>query len=232
MSPIKQFTMALACVLSLTAAVAQNRTVTGVVSATSGESVIGAGVVLDGTSKGVTTDLDGKYSIEVPGNADAVLVFSSIGYKTLKIKVNGRTTVNATLENDNQLLEEAVAVGYGVQSKLTLTGSVTQTTGTELVKNSSVNLSQGLAGRLSGVIVNNRSGEPGKDDATMYIRGRSTLGDNSPLIIIDGIPGRGSDFSRLTGEEIESINVLKDASAAIYGARSAIGVILVTSKRG
>ena len=199
MSPIKQFTLALACVLSLSAAVAQNRTVTGVVSATSGESVIGAGVVLDGTSKGVTTDLDGRFSIEVPTGADAVLVFSSIGYKTLKIKVNNRTVVNATLENDNQLLEEAVAVGYGVQSKLTLTGSVTQTTGTELVKNSSVNLSQGLAGRLSGVIVNNRSGEPGKDDATMYIRGRSTLGDNSPLIIIDGIPGRGSDFSRLSG---------------------------------
>jgi TonB-dependent SusC/RagA subfamily outer membrane receptor len=130
------------------------------------------------------------------------------------------------------VLEEAVAIGYGVQSKLTLTGSVTQTTGTELVKNSSVNLSQGLAGRLSGVIVNSRSGEPGKDDATMYIRGRSTLGDNSPLIIIDGVPGRSSDFSRLTGEEIETINVLKDASAAIYGARSANGVILVTTKRG
>ena len=213
MSPIKQFTLALACVLSLTAAFAQNRTVTGVVSATSGESVIGAGVLVDGTTKGVTTDLDGKYSIDVPG--DAVLVVSSIGYKTVKVKVNDRAVVNVTLENDSQLLEEAVAVGYGNQSKLTLTGSVAQTTGRELVKNSSVNLSQGLAGRMPGVIVNNRSGEPGKDDATMFIRGRSTLGSNTPLIIIDGVPGREGDFSRLTGEEIESINVLKDASGAI-----------------
>ena len=111
MSPIKQFTLALTCVLTLMggAAFAQNRTVTGVVSATSGESVIGAGVLIDGTTKGVTTDLDGKYSIEVPG--DAVLVFSSIGYKTVKVKVNDRAVVNVTLENDSQLLEEAVAVG-------------------------------------------------------------------------------------------------------------------------
>ena len=230
MSPIKQLTLAIACVLSLSLAYAQNQKVSGVVSATTGERVIGAGVLIDGTTTGVTTDVDGRYTIDVPKNA--VLVFSSIGYKTLKVKVDGRSKVDVTLENDNQLLEEAVAVGYGNQSKLTLTGSVTQTTGTELVKNSSVNLSQGLAGRLSGVIVNNRSGEPGADDATMFIRGRSTLGNNSPLIIIDGVPGRGDEFSRLTGEEIESINVLKDASGAIYGARSANGVILVTTKRG
>ena len=140
--------------------------------------------------------------------------------------------VNVALETDSELLEEAVAIGYGSQSKITLTGSVTQTSGAELVKNSSVNLSQGLAGRLSGVVVSNRSGEPGNDDATMFIRGRSTLDDNSPLIIIDGIPGRDDEFSRLTGEEIESINVLKDASGAIYGSRSANGVILVTTKRG
>ena len=230
MSPIKKLTLAIACVLSLSLAYAQNLTVSGVVSATSGESVIGAGVLVKGTTHGVTTDVDGRFTIDVP--ADAVLEVSSIGYKTVSVKVDGRTKVNVTLQNDAQLLEEAVAVGYGVQSKLTLTGSVTQTTGTELVKNSSVNLSQGLAGRLSGVIVNNRSGEPGADDATMFIRGRSTLGNNSPLIIIDGVAGRGDEFSRLTGEEIESINVLKDASGAIYGSRSANGVILVTTKRG
>ena len=230
MSPIKKLTLAVACVLSMSIAFAQNITVSGVVSATSGESIIGAGVLIEGTTTGVTTDLDGRYSIDVPANG--TLVFSSIGYKTLAVQVGGRKKIDATLQNDNQLLEEAVAVGYGSQSKLTLTGSVTSTTGGELVKNSAVNLSQGLAGRLSGVIVNNRSGEPGKDDATMYIRGRSSLNNNSPLIIIDGIPGRGDEFSRLTGDEIESINVLKDASGAIYGARSANGVILVTTKRG
>ena len=230
MSPIKQLTLAIACVLSLSLAYAQNKTVTGVVSATSGESVIGAGVLIEGTAVGVTTDLDGRYSIDVPANG--TLVFSSIGYKTVYVKVDGRTTIDVKLENDNELLDEAVAVGYGTQRKITTTGSVTTTTGDRLQKSSSMNLSQGLAGRVSGVIVNNRSGEPGKDDAVMYIRGRSTLGDNSPLIIIDGIPGRGDEFSRMNGDEIESVTVLKDASAAIYGARSANGVILVTTKRG
>lgn len=230
MSPIKQLTLAIACVLSLSLAYAQNVKVTGVVSATSGESIIGVGVLIEGTAKGVTTDLDGRYSIEVPSNG--TLVFSSIGYKTLTVPVDGRTKIDVKLENDNELLHESVAVGYGSQRKITLTGSVTSATGNDLVKNSSANLSQGLAGRMAGVIVNNRSGEPGNDDAVMFIRGRSTLGDNSPLIIIDGIPGRGDQFSRMNGDEIESVTVLKDASAAIYGARSANGVILVTTKRG
>ncbi|MCQ2170040.1 MAG: TonB-dependent receptor [Bacteroidales bacterium] len=211
-------------------AFAQNRTVSGVVSSTNGEALIGAGVVIKGTTTGTVTDLDGRYSISVPANA--VLQFTSVGYKTLDVNTGNKTKVDVILEDDSQLLEEAVAIGYGNQRKLTLTGSVTSTSGKELVKNSSVNLSQGLAGRLSGVVVNNRSGEPGHDDAVMYIRGRSTLGDNTPLIVIDGVIGRSDEFSRLSGEEIESINVLKDASAAIYGARSANGVILVTTKRG
>ncbi len=211
-------------------AFAQNRIVGGVVSSTNGEALIGAGVIIKGTTTGTVTDLDGRYSISVPDNA--VLQFTSVGYKTLDVNTGTRTKVDVILEDDTQLLEEAVAIGYGNQRKLTLTGSVASTSGKELVKNSSVNLSQGLAGRLSGVVVNNRSGEPGNDDAVMFIRGRSTLGDNSPLIVIDGVIGRNDEFSRLSGEEIESINVLKDASAAIYGARSANGVILVTTKRG
>jgi len=230
MKPIKESVLALVMSFLSLGAFAQVHTVTGVVSSTSGESVIAAGVMVKGTTSGTTTDVDGSYSVKVPKGA--TLIFSSIGYKTVEIAVNGRTKIDVVLEDDNIMLEEAVAIGYGSQSKLTLTGSVTSTSGTELVKSSAVNLSQGLAGRLSGVIVNNRSGEPGKDDAVMFIRGRSTLGDNSPLIIIDGVPGRGDEFSRLTGDEIESINVLKDASGAIYGSRSANGVILVTTKRG
>lgn len=233
MNHMKHLTLVLTgiCALAFSQVLsAQEMTVRGVVSATTGESVIGAGVMIKGTATGVTTDLDGRYELSAPENA--TLVFSSIGYKTLEVRLDGRSVVNVALETDSELLEEAVAIGYGSQSKITLTGSVTQTSGAELVKNSSVNLSQGLAGRLSGVVVSNRSGEPGNDDATMFIRGRSTLDDNSPLIIIDGIPGRDDEFSRLTGEEIESINVLKDASGAIYGSRSANGVILVTTKRG
>ena len=230
MNSLKQITLAIAFAMSMSVAYAQSHMVTGVVSATSGESIIGAGVVVQGTNHGVVTDLNGQYSIEVP--KDAILEIQCIGFKTFIVKVEGREKIDVVLETDTQLLQEAVAVGYGSQSKLTLTGSVAQTKGTDLVKSSSVNLSQGLAGRLPGVIVNSRSGEPGKDDATMYIRGRSTLGNNSPLIIIDGVPGRGDEFSRLSGDEIESINVLKDASGAIYGSRSANGVILVTTKRG
>ena len=233
MNHMKHLTLVLTgiCALAFSQVLsAQEMTVRGVVSATTGESVIGAGVMIKGTATGVTTDLDGRYELSAPENA--TLVFSSIGYKTLEVRLDGRSVVNVVLETDSELLEEAVAIGYGSQSKIPLTGSVTQTSGAELVKNSSVNLSQGLAGRLSGVVVSNRSGEPGNDDATMFIRGRSTLDDNSPLIIIDGIPGRDDEFSRLTGEEIESINVLKDASGAIYGSRSANGVILVTTKRG
>ena len=220
-------------ILCAGAAIAQNRTlkVQGVVSDAKGETLIGAMVYVQGTSNGAMTDASGRYTISGV-QPNATLVASLMGYEEQTTKVDGRTAIDFVMKEDAMVLEEAVAIGYGSQRKVTLTGSVTTTSGDALVKNSSVNLSQGLAGRVSGVIVNNRSGEPGRDDAVMYIRGRSTLGNNSPLIIIDGVPGRGDEFSRLTGEEIESVNVLKDASAAIYGARSANGVILVTTKRG
>jgi TonB-linked SusC/RagA family outer membrane protein len=231
----KSFLMLLAAGLLLCLAglpaLAQNLRVQGTVTDTKGEALVGAMVYVQGTSNGSMTGNDGRYSLTgVP--AKASLVISMMGYEELTVPVDGRTSIDVQLRDDAEILKEAVAIGYGNQRKVTLTGSVATTTGEELVKNSSVNLSQGLAGRMSGVIVNNRSGEPGRDDAVMFIRGRSTLGDNSPLIIIDGVQGRGDEFGRLTGDEIESINVLKDASAAIYGARSANGVILVTTKRG
>ena len=210
---------------------AQNIRVQGTVTDSKGEPLAGAMVYVQGSSNGSMTGSNGRYSLGgVP--AKATLVASMMGYEEQSVAVDGRTAIDFVLRDDTEILDEAVAIGYGNQRKVTLTGSVATTTGEELVKNSSVNLSQGLAGRMSGVIVNNRSGEPGRDDAVMFIRGRSTLGDNSPLIIIDGVQGRGDEFGRLTGDEIESINVLKDASAAIYGARSANGVILVTTKRG
>ena len=210
---------------------AQNLRVQGAVTDTQGEPLVGAMVYVQGTSNGAMTGTDGRYTLSgVPSKG--TLTVNMMGYEEVSVPVDGRTTIDFQLRDDNEILKEAVAIGYGNQRKVTLTGSVATTTGEELVKNSSVNLSQGLAGRMSGVIVNNRSGEPGRDDAVMFIRGRSTLGDNSPLIIIDGVQGRGDEFGRLTGDEIESINVLKDASAAIYGARSANGVILVTTKRG
>jgi len=221
----------LAMMVSTTVVFAQKRSVSGTVTSTAGEPLVGVGVFVKNTANGTVTDIDGRFSLSnVPENA--VLVASTIGYQSVEVNSGNLSSVSIKMEEDSMLLEETVVVGYGSQRKVTLTGSVATTSGDALVKSSAVNLSQGLAGRLSGVIVNNRSGEPGKDDATMFIRGRSTLGDNSPLIIIDGIPGRGDDFSRLTGEEIESVTVLKDASGAIYGSRSANGVILVTTKHG
>ena len=209
-------------------------TVSGIVKSSDNEPLAGAMVYLKGVttvgSSSSMTDEDGYYTITVP--SDAVIVASLLGFTDLEQNVGGRSVVDFVLEVESTFLDDVVVVGYGTQSKLTLTGSVAQTSGRELVKNSGVNISQGLAGRLSGVIVSNRTGEPGKDDATMFIRGRSTLGDNSPLIVIDGVPRSNEEFSRLSGDEIESVNVLKDASGAIYGARSANGVILVTTKRG
>ena len=234
MKKLKHLFMLLSVLIITTLpAVAQNRVrVSGSVKDADGEPLVGVMVLVKGTQNGAMTDSSGNYSI--PGVAPgATLTASLLGYEEQSVKLgSGQTTLDFVLNEDKMQLEEAVAIGYGNQRKLTLTGSVASTTGDDLVKNSSVNLSQGLAGRMSGVIVNNRSGEPGRDDAVMFIRGRSTLGDNSPLIIIDGIQGRGEEFGRLTGDEIESVTVLKDASAAIYGARSANGVILVTTKRG
>ncbi len=226
-------TVSLLTLLGGAAVSAQNKslTVQGVVSDANGDPLAGVMVYVQGSRSGSATDLSGRYTLSGV-KPNATLTYSMMGYEEQNIPVEGRTAIDVVLRDDAMVLEEAVSIGYGSQRKVTLTGSVATTSGAELVKNSSVNLSQGLAGRLSGVIVNNRSGEPGKDDAVMFIRGRSTLGDNSPLIIIDGVPGRGDEFGRLTGDEIESVTVLKDASAAIYGSRSANGVILVTTKRG
>lgn len=206
----------------------QKGIVTGVVTDANGETIIGANVVVKGTTNGTITDIDGKFELEVPANA--VLVASFIGMKSVEVSVGNRTSLSIILKEDNLSLDEVVVVGYGTQKKATLTGSVSQVGGEELKKVAAVNLTNSLAGKTAGVIANVRSGEPGEDDAQILIRGKGTLGNTSPLIVVDGIADR--DFSRLNPEDIESISVLKDASAAIYGARAANGVILVTTKRG
>ncbi len=207
-------------------------TVTGTVVDANGEPLIGVAVMQSNTN-GAVTDLDGKYSISVP--SDATLTFSSIGYTTQEVQVSGRTTIDVTLTTDVEFLDDVVVVGYGVQKKATLTGSISAVNGDELKKVSAANMTNTLAGKTAGVIAYSRSGEPGADDATILIRGKGTFSNSdgsnvAPLIVVDGVAGR--EFSRLNPEDIESISVLKDASAAIYGARAANGVILVTTKRG
>ncbi len=188
-------------------------------------------MLIKGTSLGTTTDINGNYTLDVPDDA-ATLVFTFIGYATQEIAMDARTTIDVTLAPDVTSLEEVVIVGYGEQKKETVTGSVVTVKGTDLVKSPSVNLSNSLAGRMPGVVAVNRSGEPGYDGSSIRIRGSNTLGSNDALIVIDGIPARSGGLERLNPADIESISVLKDASAAIYGARAANGVILITTKRG
>ncbi len=208
------------------------REVTGMVTDNeTKEGVPGVTVTVKGTTRGVLTDASGKFKIEV-SNDNSVLVFSMVGYSAQEVTVGARGVVDVTMNADNQNLSEVIVVGYGTQKKETVTGSVASVKGEELVKSPAVNLSNSLAGRMPGVVAVNRSGEPGYDGSSIRIRGSNTLGNNDALIVIDGIPNRAGGLERLNPADIESISVLKDASAAIYGARAANGVILITTKRG
>ena len=211
---------------------AQTRDVSGTV--TSGEdnlSLPGVSVLVKGTTRGGVTDIDGNYRVSLqPG--DNTLVFSFVGFTPLEREIGNQNTIDVTLMPDMQALSEVVVVGYGEQKKETITGSVATVKGADLVKSPAMNLTNSIAGRMAGVIAVNRSGEPGYDGAGIRIRGSNTLGNNDALIVIDGIPARAGGIDRLNPNDIETISVLKDASAAIYGARAANGVILVTTKRG
>lgn len=208
--------------------VQQTGTITGKIIDSNGEAIIGASVVVKGTSNGTITDIDGNFTLTVP--VKSILTVSYVGYETVYVPVDGKKTFSITLKEDTEMLDEVVVVGYGTQKKATLTGSISQVGGDEIKKLAAANLTNTLAGKTAGVIANTRSGEPGEDNADILIRGKGTLGSTAPLIVVDGIADRS--FSRLNPEDIESISVLKDASAAIYGARAANGVILVTTKRG
>ena len=197
-----------------------------------GEALIGVSVKVKGTAAGTVTDVNGNFVLNGP--EDGTLVVSYVGYTTTEVPIQGKTTINIKLQSANKGLNEVVVVGYGVQKKITVTGSVASVKGEELVKSPAVNLSNSIAGRMAGVVATNASGEPGYDGATINIRGLNTLGNNAPLIVIDGVPApAGQDnIDRINPADIESMSVLKDASAAIYGARAANGVILITTKHG
>ncbi|MDO8965635.1 MAG: TonB-dependent receptor [Algoriphagus sp.] len=220
------------CLFNLGTAQAQTKEVSGVVI--SGEDNLplpGVSILLKGSTSGTVTDVDGKFRISVTSD-QSVLVFSFIGFTTQEVLVGARSEISVTLGPDMKSLAEVIVVGYGEQKKETITGSVATVKGSELAKSPAVNLSNSIAGRMPGVVAVNRSGEPGYDGSAIRIRGSNTLGNNDALIVIDGIPARAGGIDRLNPNDIESISVLKDASAAIYGSRAANGVILVTTKRG
>tara|TARA_R110002050_G_scaffold172142_1_gene304386 strand:- start:17165 stop:20281 length:3117 start_codon:yes stop_codon:yes gene_type:complete len=206
---------------------AQERILTGKVTDKSGEGIPGVNVVVRGTTNGVITNVDGDYRLSLQSTEGVVLSFSFIGFITKEIEVGSNTTIDVSLESDIIGLEEVIAVGYSTQKKASITGSVAFVGNQELIKTKNENVVNMLTGKLPGVRVVQKSSAPGDYDATIDIRGMG-----SPLFVIDGITRDQAYFARMDAHEIESISVLKDGSAAIYGLRAANGVILVTTKSG
>lgn len=192
------------------------------------EPVIGASVVENGTQNGTTTDVKGQFSLNAPKGS--TLRISYIGYESTEVKVANAKLGDIRLHESGELIDEVVVVGYGTQKKATLSGSVTSVKGDKLAAVPVTNVSQSLAGRLPGVVAISNSAEPGYDGVTVRIRGVNTFGNADPLVVVDGVPGRS--LERIDPATIETMSVLKDASAAIYGAQAANGVIIITTKRG
>ena len=200
--------------------------VTGIVKDENGEPIIGANIQVVGKSAGTITDMNGRFSISA--SANSTLQITYIGYQTQTVNIGEQRNINIILQEDNAQLDEVVVVGYGTMKKKDLTGSVTAVKGDELAARRTTQLSTALQGALSGVMVSRDNGAPGSS-ASIQIRGVTTIGDSSPLVIIDGIPG---DINSVNPEDVESMSVLKDAaSASIYGSRAAAGVIVITTKR-
>lgn len=222
----------LSAVTFITAA-AQNIKVTGTVSdGAGGGPIAGVTVVVEGTSKGTTTDADGSFTLTADKNA--TLSFMILGYKTVSEKLDGRTTVFVTLQPDTEYLDEIVVIGYGSGQKIgNIVGSVTTVSSSEIAASPSSNIGDALQGKVAGLQVFNTSGEP-QSSVSIRLRGVSSLNlSNSPLYILDGVPSSSEVFSSMNPQDIETISVLKDASStAIYGSRAANGVIVVTTKKG
>lgn len=205
------------------------KSVKGTVTDTNGDPVIGANVVIKGTSKGTITDIEGKFTLDVPENA--VLLVSYIGYEPLEIKVGNKTVYYIRLQEDTQNLEEVIIVGYGTQTRSSLTSSITEIKGEQLTNLPVSNISRALDSYVPGVTVSGTQSEKPGSAPTLSIRGENSINNSTPLVLIDGISG--GDISTIHPTDIENISVLKDAaSTSIYGARAAGGVILITTKKG
>lgn len=249
---IVSFILMILCVQNI---MAQKRTVSGIVTDSKNEPLIGVNVTIKNASTtGTITDIDGKYSLEIP-SGNSVLVFSYIGYSTQEIKVNNQSVVDVVLKDDMQALEEVVVVGYGTMKKSDLTGSVSSITSDNFKLGTDLTPQQLMQGAFSGVNISQNSGKPGGSNTIRVRGGTSITASNDPLYVIDGVPistsagvnqsnigSSTTDFfdqepinplSNINPNDIESINILKDASAtAIYGSRGANGVIMITTKKG
>lgn len=205
------------------------KVVRGVVTDEKG-GVPGVSVIQKGTTNGTVTNLSGAFTINVNLKKEQTLRFSMVGYQTQEVNITNQTTVNIRLSEDVKSLEEVVVVGYGTQRKVSVTGAITNIGGKELTQTPVSSVTNALTGRVSGLITRQESGRPGGDAATLFVRGRASLNSSSPLVLVDGVE---RSFSQINSEDVESISILKDASAtAVYGVRGANGVVLVTTKRG
>jgi len=218
------------CIMSLTAN-AQTKTITGTIKDSEGLVLPGVNVVVKGTTIGTVTDFDGKYNLVIRGIDKPTLIFSFIGFETKEVVVGNQASINVTLKTDAEVIEDVVVVGFGRQKKETVVGSITQAKGEELLRTGNVTtVSEALTGILPGVSTMQAAGQPGSTQANILIRGKGSWTSSDPLYVVDGVE---RDFNDLDPNEIESISVLKDASAtAVYGVKAANGVILVTTKRG
>ena len=215
----------------------QQKTITGKVVDENGAGLPGVAVVVKGTTIGVVSDIDGNYSVAVPADAQT-LSFSFIGMKAQEIAIGNQTAINITMAADITDLDEVVVVGYGTQKRANVVGAVTTVSGEQLAAIPAMNVSNAISGHLAGSTVIQQTGEPGQMTPRVLVRGRTTLGGTSgtyasntaPLIVIDGVPGRSMD--EIDPNDVESLSILKDASAAIYGASGANGVILIKTKSG
>ena len=216
---------------------AQNRTVSGVVKDDSGEALMGAFVVQEGTSNGVSTDLDGRYTITLPDNS-VNLQFQFIGYVTKTVTVPAdQRVLDVVLAPDTNLMDEVVVTAFATQKKINVTGAISSVNGSDILSTPVANISNALLGNTPGVSGLQTSGEPGRNSADIFVRGVSTYGSSAPLIIIDGVEQASeqafAEFNAMDPNEIQGISVLKDAaSTAVYGVRGANGVIIVTTRRG
>lgn len=207
--------------------VEDSRIIKGIILDATGIPVIGANVMVKGTTNGTITDMDGKFSLEVDKNA--ILVVSYIGYANQEIKVGNQTNLSIALKEDAEALDELVVVGYGTQKKVNLTGAVSSVTSEKLENRPIGNISEGIQGTMPGVTVTRTTGELGSNP-TIRVRGFSSLNSGGALVIVDGVPG---NMNNIAPNDIENISILKDASSSsIYGARAAEGVILITTKKG
>ena len=217
--------------VAISSAQQSGKKVTGTILDASGETIIGANVVEKGTTNGTITDFDGKFTLNVPDNA--ILLISYIGYSDQEVAVAGKTSFNITLKEDSELLDEVVVVGYGTMKKSDLTGSVAKLSASSMKDLKVSHPTQALAGQIAGVQVQQQSGMPGAG-ATIRVRGSGSISaSSSPLYVVDGFPLADQNLNSVNPSDIESIEILKDASAsAIYGSRAANGVVLVTTKSG